>query len=303
KSVLLVVDGTLGAAGHSKEMLWTLQPQGFVLGLDRDPQVAELAARELINAGFTRGKQFEVEVRRFSEFDLALANRSLPGFDRLLLDLGVCSLHLDTPERGFSLKREGLLDMRLNPQEPGSQSAADVVNEADERDLARIFWTYGEERFGRQVARAIVARRRAGAIRTTHELREVVAGAIPRRAWPPQVDVATRVFQALRIEVNRELEELEVLLGKLPGLMKPGSRAGIISFHSLEDRRVKEAFRDMARECICPPEQPVCNCGRKKQFRVLTAKPAVADEAEVNENPRSRSAKLRVIERLETAES
>ena len=294
---MVVVDGTAGFAGHSRAFLARVSPGGYLLGLDRDPQVAELAARELMSAGFARGEQFEIEVRRFSQVDEALADRRLD-LDRLFLDLGVCSLHLDSAERGFSLKRDAPLDMRLNPQEPGSRSAEEVVNGADEAELARIFAEYGEERFARQVARAIGRARRDRPIHTTLELREVVARAIPRKAWPPKVDVATRVFQALRISVNGELEELEVVLGKLPGLMRPGSRAAIISFHSLEDRRVKEAFREMARGCICPPELPVCVCGRKPEFRVLTGRPVTADESEVLSNPRSRSAKLRAIERL-----
>lgn len=295
---MVVIDGTVGAAGHATAFLRRVLPGGFLLGLDRDPQVAELAARELISAGFTRGEQFEVEVRRYSKFDLALAGRRLPDFDRLFLDLGVCSLHFDDPSRGFSLKQEGELDMRLNPAEPESRSAAEVVNEAEESELVRIFREYGEERWAGRIAKVIVEVRAKSPIRSTRDLRDLVARAIPRKAWPPKLDPATRVFQALRIEVNRELEELEELLGKLPGAMKAGSRAGIVSFHSLEDRRVKRAFREMSRECICPPEQPVCTCGRKKEFREVTGKPVTADEGEVEVNPRARSAKLRVIERV-----
>lgn len=294
----VVVDGTVGAAGHAKEFLKSVTPGGFLLGLDRDPQVAELAARELISAGFTRKEQFEVEVRRYSQFDSALADRRIAHFDRLFLDLGVCSLHLDQPERGFSLKREGPLDMRMNPLEPGSRSAAQWLAEEDEATLSEIFESYGEERFARRVAREIVRQRDETPIRTTHELREIVARAIPRKAWPPQVDVATRVFQGLRIAVNRELTELDEVLAKLPDAMKPGSRVGIISFHSLEDRRVKEAFRSWAQGCICPPQLPVCVCNRKPLARVLTSKPLVAEPAEIDLNPRSRSAKLRVAERL-----
>lgn len=295
---LVVVDGTLGAAGHAKEFLKRIQPGGFLLGLDRDPQVAELAARELLSAGFTRGEQYEVEVRRYSQFDEALAARRIDHFDRLFLDLGVCSLHLDVAERGFSLKHEGVLDMRMNPQEPGSRSAADLVNEAEEAELARIFEKYGEERFARRVAQFIVTARGRSPVRTTTELRDIVAAAIPRKAWPPKVDVATRVFQALRIAVNRELEELEVLLAKLPEAMKPGSIAGIISFHSLEDRMVKRAFAQLSRACVCPPELPVCMCGGRASFRTASAGPAVAGPGEVAANPRSRSAKLRVLARM-----
>lgn len=295
----VVVDGTLGVAGHAKEFLKSVSPGGFLLGLDRDPQVAELGARELISAGFTRGEQFEVEVRRFSEFDLALASRRIGHFDRLFLDLGVCSLHLDEAERGFSLKREGKLDMRMNPQEAGTRSAAELLAEEDEAQLSRIFEIYGEERFSRRIAREIVRVRQSEPIRTTHELRELVARVIPRKAWPPKVDPATRVFQALRIEVNRELAELDEALAKLPEFCRVGARVGIISFHSLEDRRVKDAFRAWANPCTCPPRLPQCICGRKPLFRVLTSKPLVAEPAETDANPRARSAKLRVVERLE----
>jgi len=294
----VVIDGTLGTAGHSVPMLKAVMPGGFLLGLDRDPQVAGLAARELVSAGFTRDEKFDVEVRRFSQFDEALASRRISGFDRFLLDLGVNSLHLDRAERGFSFKREGPLDMRMNPQEPGSRSAAEVVMSEDVAALARIFEKYGEERFARRVAQEIVRIRQSAPIETTAQLQEIVANAIPRRAWPVNIDPATRVFQALRIEVNRELGELEEVLEKLPGLARPGARIGIISFHSLEDRPVKEAFRKWCTGCVCPPEFPVCICGRKAKFRAVTRKPVMADEAEMTDNPRARSAKLRVVERL-----
>jgi len=294
----VVVDGTVGAAGHAKEFLKSVSPGGFLLGLDRDPQVAELAARELISAGFTRGEQFEVEVRRFSQFDLALASRRIGHFDRLFLDLGVCSLHLDEAERGFSLKRSGPLDMRMNPQEPGSRSAAEVLATEDEAELARFFDIYGEERFARKIAREIVRVRETEPLETTHQLRDLVARVIPRKLWPPKVDPSTRVFQALRIEVNRELTELDEVLQKLPQACKPGARVGIISFHSLEDRRVKEAFRAWANPCTCPPRLPKCVCGKEPLFRIITSRPLVAEPTELDDNPRARSAKLRVVEKL-----
>lgn len=294
----VVVDGTVGAAGHARLMAKDVMPGGFLLGLDQDPQVAELAARELISAGFTRGEQFDVEVRRFSQFDLALASRRISGFDRLLLDLGVNSLHLDTAERGFSMKRDGPLDMRMNPSDPGRRSAAEVVATEDATTLSRIFDKFGEERHAWRIAQVLVKAREIEPIQTTARLRELVAGAIPRRAWPDKIDPATRVFQALRIEVNGELDELDEVLEKLPGLAKPGARIAIISFHSLEDRRVKDAFRSWCRGCICPPEMPVCGCGQSPMFRAITTRVVTASEAEVAENPRSRSAKLRVVERL-----
>lgn len=294
----VVVDCTLGTAGHAGPMLKSVTPGGFLLGLDRDPQVAELAARELISAGFTRDEQFDVEVRRFSRFDQALASRRISGFDRMLLDLGVNSLHLDRAERGFSFRREGPLDMRMNPQEPESRSAAEVVASEDEATLARFFERYGEERFARRVAREIVTTREAEPIVTTAQLQRVVARAIPRRAWPANIDPATRVFQALRIVVNGELDELETVLEKMPALINTGGRVAIISFHSLEDRMVKDAFRAWCTGCICPPELPICVCKRKPQFKAVTGKPVIATAEEVEGNPRARSAKLRVVEKL-----
>lgn len=186
----------------------------------------------------------------------------------------------------------------MNPNEPGSRSAAEVVASEDVSTLARIFEKYGEERFARRIAQVIVESRGGEPIQTTAQLRDVVAKAIPRRAWPVNIDPATRVFQALRIEVNRELEELDEVLTKLPALARPGARIAIISFHSLEDRRVKEAYRSWSRGCTCPPDFPVCVCGRKPAFRVVTNKAVIARKAEVAENPRARSAKLRVIEKL-----
>lgn len=294
----VVIDGTLGTAGHSLPMLRSVTPGGFLLGLDRDSQVAGLATRELLSAGFTRDLDFGVEVRRFSQFDLALADRRISGFDGFLLDLGVNSLHLDLAERGFSFRREGPLDMRMSPDEEGSLSAAEVVASYDEATLSRIFEKYGEERFARRIAREIVKSRDIAPILTTSDLQAVVAGSIPRKFWPVNIDPATRVFQALRIEVNGELDELSSVLDKLPGFAQTGARIAIISFHSLEDRLVKNAFRSWCSGCMCPSDFPVCVCGLKPKFRAVTTKVVVADEAEVAVNPRARSAKLRVVEKL-----
>lgn len=295
---MVVVDATVGAGGHAAALLERVCPGGFLLGIDRDPQAAELAERALERAGYTRGRHFDIEVRRFSQVDEALARRRISGADRLLADLGVCSMHLDRPERGFSLKREGPLDMRMDGSDPSAPTAADIVNTASEEELVRIFRVYGEERWAPRIARAIVESRRREPITTTTRLREIVAGAIPRKHWPPTTDPATRVFQALRIAVNSELQELDALLAKLPTFMKVRGRAAVISFHSLEDRRVKEAFRELARRCTCPPEWPLCQCGGEAKWRLVTKRPVVADKEETSVNPRSRSAKLRVIERL-----
>lgn len=298
KPGMMVVDATVGAGGHAAALLERVCPGGFLLGLDRDPQAAELAERTLVRAGYTRGRHFDIEVRRFSQVDEALARRRISGVDRVLADLGVCSIHLDRPERGFSLKREGPLDMRMDPSDPAAPTAAAIVNSATEEELTQIFREYGEEKWARRIARRIVEHRQREPITTTTQLRELVARAIPRKHWPPSIDPATRVFQALRIAVNAELAELDTFLAKLPSIVNSRGRVGIISFHSLEDRRVKEAFRELARTCTCPPEWPMCRCDRQPRWRVLTRKPVTASEAEMAENPRSRSAKLRVIERL-----
>jgi 16S rRNA (cytosine1402-N4)-methyltransferase len=298
---MMVVDATVGAAGHAAALLQRICPGGFLLGIDRDPQAAELAERALVSAGFTRGRHFDIEVRRFSQVDEALAHRRISAADRIIVDAGVCSLHLDDPARGFSFRHDGPLDMRLNASETDTLSAADLVNSASEEELTRIFREYGEERWARRIARAIVQERGRSPITTTGRLRDVVAHAIPRRYWPPSIDPATRVFQALRIAVNEELDELDRFLAKLPQVLARGGRAAVISFHSLEDRRVKQAFRELARPCTCPPEWPVCRCGGRSEFRLITRKPVTASETEVAANPRARSAKLRVIERLEEA--
>ncbi len=298
KPGMVVVDATVGGGGHAAALLRQVCPGGFLLGIDRDPQAAELAERALVRAGFTRGRHFDIEVRRFSSVDEALARRRISGVDRVLADLGVSSMHLDVAERGFSLKREGPLDMRMDPTDPSLPTAADIVNEASEEELTRIFRDFGEERWARRIARAIVRRRQERPITSTTELREVVAAAIPRKHWPPTIDPATRVFQALRIAVNAELEELDLFLAKLPTILKPSGRAAVISFHSLEDRRVKQVFRELSRECTCPPEWPICRCERKAKWRLITGKPVTASEEEIQMNPRSRSAKLRVVERL-----
>ena len=293
---MTVVDATLGAAGHGRALLEGVSPGGFLLGLDRDPQMAEIATATLGDGGFCQGTDFEVVVARFATLPGILTARGIKEVHRIFADLGVNSLHLDRAERGFSMKRDGPLDMRMNPEEPGRPSAADIVNSADEAALATIFEKYGEERFARRIAKHLVAARAADPLTTTAALRDVVAGAIPRALWPPKTDPATRVFQALRIEVNGELDDLRDLLDAAPGLLSAGGRFGVLTFHSLEDRMVKRAFADLCRSCVCPPEIPQCRCGGVAAFSAV-AKAATATAEEVEANPRSRSAKLRVIEK------
>ncbi len=217
-------------------------------------------------------------------------------FDGLLLDLGVSSHQLDTGTRGFSFRADAPLDMRMDPDLPAS--AADLVNELPEDELARIIREYGEERWAKRIAAFIAKARAEAPITTTLQLVDVIKGAIPRAKWEERIHPATRSFQALRIAVNDELGSLERGLATGLGLLKQGGRAVVISFHSLEDRIVKESFRSLARGCTCPKELPRCVCGRTPQLKILTGRPVMAGEPEVAANPRARSAKLRAAEKL-----
>ncbi|MBV8076044.1 MAG: 16S rRNA (cytosine(1402)-N(4))-methyltransferase RsmH [Planctomycetaceae bacterium] len=266
----VLVDGTVGAGGHAVALAARVEPSGRVIGLDRDPEMLALAER------MTRDLPVTLVHAVYSELDVVLADLGIDAVDGILLDLGLSSDQLGWSNRGFSFAGDGPLDMRFDPGS-GGPTAADLVNSWGAEDLARLFFEYGEERHSRRVARRIVEARRVEPITTTRRLAELVRRSIPGK-WRA-IDPATRVFQALRIGVNRELEHLEVTLEKLPDLLKPGGRAAIISFHSLEDRRVKVAFREDPR------------------LIVLTRKPVVASDEEVADNPRARSAKLRVAER------
>lgn len=290
---LRVIDGTLGAGGHTAALLDA--GVGQVLGLDVDPMALEIAHAAL--APYANHAQ----VRHASYADMADEARALgwSSVDGIVLDLGVSSMQLDRAERGFSFRQDAPLDMRFDPG--GSRpTAADLVNSLDEAELAALFYRYGEEPNGRRLARAIVDQR---PYQTTRELAAVIEQAAPRRRegrrdGKAPIHPATRVFQALRIAVNGELEELEQTLPKAIDLLAPSGRLAVISFHSLEDRIVKDAFRLASTDCICPPKLPVCVCGHKASVRPLTRKPITADETEIERNPRSRSAKLRVVEKL-----
>lgn len=285
---LLFLDGTLGGGGHSALFL---EAGAHVIGMDKDPRALAAATARLARYG----EAFRAVRGDFRDAKNVLAALHLDGVDGALVDLGVSSPQLDDPSRGFSFREGGPLDMRMGPE---GQTLADLLARLDERELARIIDQYGEERYARPVARAIKAALEAGGLGDTAQLAEVVAGAIPRKAWPPRIHPATRTFQALRIAVNDELGALAAWLEALPALVRPGGRAGAISFHSLEDRAVKEKFRDLCQACICPPGMPVCGCGASASFRAVTRKAAVAQDDEVAVNPRSRSARLRVVEKL-----
>jgi 16S rRNA (cytosine1402-N4)-methyltransferase len=267
----VIVDGTVGAGGHAAALARRVGSTGRVIGLDRDPEMLALAERT------TRGLPVTLIRSAYSDLGEVLGGLGVGAVDGVVFDLGLSSDQLGWSHRGFSFSSDGPLDMRYDPD--AEVSAADLVNTLDAEELARLFFEYGEERFSRRVARRIVEARRAEPITTTGRLAELVRKSIPGK-WGP-IDPATRVFQALRIAVNRELDHLEAALEGLPGLLKAGGRLAVISFHSLEDRRVKRAFRDDPR------------------LKALTRKPVAASAEERTANPRARSAKLRVAERCQ----
>lgn len=289
----IVADATIGGGGHAEAILRAMG-MARVIGLDRDGEAVERVRARLtpIFPGRIR-----VEKARFDQLGEILDRLGTPQVDAALFDLGVSSFHLDDPARGFSFLRGGPLDMRMDRDDP--LTAADLVNHREERELSLIFRQYGEERHAARIARAIVRERGRAPIETTGALAEIVAAAIPARdRRASSIHPATRVFQALRIAVNRELELLDPALRMAAERLSPGGRIAVISFHSLEDRIVKRTFMDMEPQCRCPKESPVCRCGRPGILRVLTRKPVSPGNAEVEQNPRARSARLRVAERL-----
>jgi 16S rRNA (cytosine1402-N4)-methyltransferase len=287
------VDGTLGAGGHAAGILQASSPDGHLLGLDVDPDAIVMASRRL--AGF--GTRLVIHRASYRSLSEQLKALNWPPVDGIVLDLGASSMQFDTPARGFSFQQEAPLDMRFDPQQP--ISAADLVNELAEAELAEIIYRYGEERKSRQVARAIV---KARPLQTTRQLAQVVARAVSvgRKSSHGEghIHPATRTFQALRIAVNDELEALEAVLPQAVAALAPGGRLAVIAFHSLEDRIVKNYFRQESRDCLCPPHQPVCTCGHHAVIRQVTRQPVRPERAEIEHNPRARSARMRVAEKL-----
>jgi 16S rRNA (cytosine1402-N4)-methyltransferase len=286
------VDGTLGGGGHAREILEASAPDGRLIGIDTDGDALREAETRLAPFGDRK-----ILVKgNFTDMETILSGMKIAKVEGILLDLGVSSHQLDTAERGFSFTLDAPLDMRMDRD--GGQSADDLVHTLTEGELERVIREFGEERMARRIARAIVARRAVSPIRTTGELASVVTGAMPRARGPVRIHPATRTFQALRIAVNDELAGLQRALTDGMGLRKPGGRFCVISFHSLEDRMVKNTFRAAEKGCTCPPDLPVCACGRKPTMIVITRRPVVPGEAEINDNPRARSAKLRTAERI-----
>lgn len=282
------IDATLGLGGHSEALLKESNPEGRVLGIDQDREALALASRRL--SAF--GHRFQLAHGNFAELREIATQRHLEACDGIVMDLGVSSLQLGAGERGFSFQQEGPLDMRMDQER--ALTAHEVVNYYSEKDLANLVYQFGEEPFSRRIAHAIV---KARPIKNTRVLAELVSKAVPFRKQA-RIHPATKTFQALRIFVNDELGNLSKGLRAAVDLLKPGGRLVVISFHSLEDRIVKETFRSLSHECTCSRDMPICQCGNRKQVRLLVKSPAQASPLEVEENPRARSAKLRAVEKL-----
>ena len=285
------VDGTLGRAGHSREIVKRLGT-GRLIAIDRDKAALDAAPARL------EGHMDKVALVRgnFGDLKKILSGLGVARVDGMLFDFGVSSPQLDDGSRGFSYLQDAPLDMRMDQSAP--LTARDVVNGWDQEELKRILWQYGEERYSGPIAAAIVRERGQAPIRTTLQLAEIIRSAMPAKARKEKQHPAKRSFQAIRIAVNDELGEVERLLDSALDVLNPGGRLAIISFHSLEDRLVKTAYAGWAKGCTCPPDFPVCVCGKKPKIRLVGKRPIVAGEAELEENPRARSAKLRVAEKL-----
>lgn len=286
-----LVDGTLGLGGHTEALLHadeTVQ----VIGIDRDAEALALASQRLARFG----SRIRTVHGNFRQLDQHLDGLDIETVDGLLLDIGVSSLQLDASERGFSFRRDGPLDMRMNQE--ASETAADWVHTATESELSDVIYRFGEERYGRKIARAIVRARESGRIESTAQLADVVRKAVPAKYDHRRLDPATRTFQAIRMFLNDELGSLEGGLAVGFERLVIGGTFVVISFHSLEDRIVKRFFREKAQSCVCPPKMPECVCGKEIEAEILTKRPLTATPEEVGVNPRSRSAKLRAAVRL-----
>lgn len=281
------IDATVGAGGHARGILEKSSPDGCLLGFDLDPQALEIASQRLSDYS----GRFSLIHASYTTLLDQLQAAGWESSHGIVIDLGVSSMQLDKPEKGFSFLKDGPLDMRFNPHQ--GTTAAELVNTLAEAELASLIYRYGEERQSRRIARAICQNR---PFMRTQELAEVIARAAGRQA--EKIHPATRTFQALRIAVNGELAGLEAFLPQAVRALSSGSRLAVISFHSLEDRIVKQFFRKESTDCLCPPTQPVCTCGHKASIVEINRRPILAEEAEVKENPRARSARLRVAEKI-----
>ena len=287
----IYVDGTLGGAGHSSQIAARLTT-GKLIGIDRDPVALKAAGERLTPFG----DRVQLVHANFCEIKQVLQDLKIEGVDGILLDLGVSSPQLDDGARGFSYMADAPLDMRMNSQD--SLSAYEIVNTWSYEELRRILYEYGEERYAPKIADAICGRREQQCIQTTLELVDIIRSAMPPAALREKQHPAKRSFQAIRIAVNDELGAVEQVMADAVPCLNPGGRLAVITFHSLEDRIVKNAMAEAARGCTCPPNFPVCVCGKKPKVKLISRKPIVASQEELNRNPRARSAKLRVCEKL-----
>ncbi len=285
------VDCTAGGGGHSFAIASKLTT-GRLISIDRDEEAIAACTARLAPVR----DRVTVVKATFSQIKTILAQLGIDGVDGILMDLGVSSHQIDTPERGFSFRSDAALDMRMDRQ--ALMSAQTLINTYGEAEIADILWRYGEERYSRQIARRIVQVRQNEPIQTTGQLVEIIKSAMPAAARREDQHPAKRSFQALRIAVNNELGELQETLEAIPSLLKVGGRAAIISFHSLEDRMVKTAFREQSRGCTCPPEFPVCVCGHTADMKIITKKPIIASGEQLEDNRRAACAKLRIAERI-----
>ncbi len=284
-------DGTLGRGGHSSEILNNLSEDGKLIAVDRDIRAIREVEKKLGSA-----ENLILRHANFIDFDKVLKELSVEKVDGMLFDLGVSSPQIDNPDRGFSYQKEGPLDMRMNREQ--NLTAADIVNNYSQEEIKDIISDYGEENWAARIAEFIVKERQNKKIETTSDLVDIIKAAIPKGARRSGGHPARRTFQALRIATNDELNQLKVLINKAVDYLNPGGRIVIISFHSLEDRIVKHSFRELARDCVCPPDFPICVCDKTAELKVVTRSPIQASEKEIDENPRSRSAKLRAGEKI-----
>ena len=287
KSDGIYIDGTCGGAGHSAEIAKRLT-SGMLIGIDRDPDAVEAASERL------SGLRAKVRTGNFSDMKAIAAEEGISEADGILLDLGVSLHQLDTPERGFSYKNDAVLDMRMSQS---GISARDIVNESSYEELRRILWEYGEEKFSSKIADTIIKKRADKPINTTCELADIVRESVPAK-FRRDKNPCKKTFQALRIAVNCELDELDRALDDGFDMLKSGGRFAVITFHSLEDRMVKQRFASFCTGCTCPPDFPVCICGKKPRGKLVNKKPIEASEEELAKNNRSHSAKLRIIEKI-----
>ena len=287
----IYVDGTLGGGGHAYEVCRRLGDKGSIVGIDQDAAAIEAAGNRLKDLG----EKVTIVRSNYCDMKSKLHELGIDKVDGIVLDLGVSSYQLDTAERGFSYREDAPLDMRMDTRQ--KMTARDIVNDYEEMELYRVIRDYGEDKFAKNIAKHIVAARKVKPIETTGELTEIIRASIPMKYQKKSGHPAKRTFQAIRIELNRELEVLKDSLDDMIDLLNPGGRLCIITFHSLEDRIVKSAFRKNENPCTCPSDFPVCVCGKVSKGSILTRKPILPSEEEMEENSRAKSAKLRIFER------